>query len=224
MKIRADFVTNSSSSSFIISNQKFSNKEDMYLKIKSLFIEYFQKAKDVIEYCRRDNRFEIIENNGYIRIAINSEKAGKPPYFKIWDEIEEKFGLELYSIPSSMPKWIKKCKTYEQFVAYFEDDKYSMPFTLIDVFNKSSQDEEDVCDILKWYFPCFNSEYDDIDCKYCHEKSPINCEKAQKTKTEKEMFEFMKSNIIVFSEDGHLPNFIVKELSKISNLYCNHMG
>lgn len=224
MKIRADFVTNSSSSSFIISNQKFSNKEDMYQEIKSLFINYFKKANEMINYCRKDNRFEIIENDGYIRIAINPEKAGKPPYFKIWDEMEERFGLELYSIASSMPKWIKKCKTYEQFVAYFEDDKYSMPFTLIDIFNQSSQDKEDVSDILKWYFPCFNSVYDDIDCQYCQEKSPINCQKAQNTETEEEMFEFMKSNIIVFSEDGHLPSYIVKELSKISNLFCNHMG
>ena len=52
MKIRMDFVTNSSSSSFIIGKAKQNNYtvEDVYTILKKLYLKYEEKKQELIPY------------------------------------------------------------------------------------------------------------------------------------------------------------------------------
>lgn len=224
MKIRTDFVTNSSSSSFVISNKKFSTKEEVFQKIKELYREYHEKVKEVIDYCKTDKRFKVEHKDDYFHLSINQKTAGKPPYFEIWDELEEKFGIEMYYAEDKLPEWVDKCNTYDEYIAFYDNDKYKARFFLIDVFDTFSNEDSEVKEILEWYFPCFDSPFDETDCNYCHQKHSDKCKKVQKIKTTEELLKLVDAKIIVSSECGYIPDYIVSKLSEISNLYCNHMG
>lgn len=220
MKIRNDFVTNSSSSSFIISKKISSEnlKEYVFQYIKKLFIEWrdkFQKVSD-------DYGFDIIQ-------------ATWEKITPIADEVEEKYGVDIYDSYCFQQNidWLK-CKTYDDFEKYWwektKGEEY--PDWIFKIVNISDFDEEKRQHIIGWYFPCSYGGH--CNKEWCCNVEEENgetiidknvCQLINKEKIEqKDVMNLYGNGVCVCSESGYMPYYVVEKLSKLSDYCCNHMG
>ena len=206
MKIRTDFVTNSSSSSFIIGKKGDGfTKNDIYLAIKTLYKSYLEN---------RDKLIPVVKNYNIIWDAENKRFMYKE-YGKLTEELMEKrreinsrlekdFGFDVHACFHYDFEWLKY-DTYEEFLKYFENKAKEtnngfgskVPFEIVDFETdtempdgKSFKDSFDYQEIVDWYLPCllFPSDAMDYDingnfigdCHACpfHEKKEL-CEKLK---------------------------------------------
>lgn len=236
MKYRTDFVTNSSSSSFILSFGE--SMEDVYQFVLNLFKEYREKIKYLYQLCEIEDYAFTIKDKKII--ARNGESLWSKNNYEKARNLEKLTEISLFEntvTNISLLDWIDKCPTYKDYLKYWKNLMYIQdydyhihaPFSICDY-------TEDTMDILH-YRP---SDY--IDKKYILRKdSKEKIDKSIENNEvqwyldelyEDENLEEIKNlepaillgRFAILSECGYIPEYVVERLIENSKFACNHMG
>lgn len=277
MKVRTDFVTNSSSSSFIIGKKgDNTTKDSVFLQI----IEFYKEMYEKVELLKQDmEKWDLIWDEEHREFKFNENKKSKW-YKQEWelnDALEKEYGISTWNYFPQKPEWLD-FKTYDEYVSYWvkkraekkienkekgiKDEGYPnvvyAPFYIVDYENdnvinigianaSSNRDETEVIadnwdskGLIGWYFGCADellgtssfpaTPFEKRDCTYCDiKKGSKKCLEFRKnvengTITEENAVIFQLGKICIHSECGHINEYVVEKLNKISNYSCNHMG
>lgn len=254
MKIRNGFITNSSSSSFIIgkTNDDTVTIDSVYQKIRELYKQYYRSCTKMYDYVKNyyPAIFKIVDSNGKKDIHLQAGYDWRCAD-RINEQLKEMYGVSRYdSLPSLEEISWTTCETYteyEQFWIqkiqesktrapfYIRDFSSNVPYIPLDLSTEATECIGDTgngieSDILNWYFPWIeNIKYDCGSCpdsEYCYEKE---CQETKQQFTEMEIpmeqtCLYMLGRICICSECGYIPDSIVEKLSEMSEYSCNHMG
>ena len=232
MKKRNGFVTNSSSSSFIINKKhEFSSVEEVFEFIKELYAEWKQKRDDMIEFCKNDKRYTVIDEDGFVKIQCKKTKPFSNEW-SLWNrELNEKFGMSHYVNLNYDLSWLK-CETYADFLTMTSKNHWYV-FHIIDFANPEQYTYEcgdDMKDIIGWYMPCFGKKAED--CSKCSEFLYCDAQDTLKQSV-KEVQENSHTNetivnffgrFCIASECGFMPEYVEEVLKTMSTFSCGHMG
>ena len=227
MKFRTSFVTNSSSSSFIIQKRgDETSVEEIFMMMKELYSEYRQTVNDLIVYCSQHPKYEIVKDAQtqkplYVQLADTNAWD----YLEECDALEDKFGIPFYHHFCNVD-WVDTCKTYEEYIEFFNGKQ---PFEIIDLSKK-----ENICDIIGWYMPCYYeddmSEFSDCsNCRFADfcdlkEHRPNLANIVKDSNKSSEIIFQVFGQYCITSECGFIPEPVVDKLYKICIFACNHMG
>lgn len=223
-KIRLDYVTNSSSSSFIIGSiNEDLNIDDVFVLIRDLYCELNKKIDSIKIFIQKHPNLHLSYSDKrglYFNEKINFEKE-----MGIRKMIEDTFSIDLYDVrPLKNTDWLN-LHTYQEYQNYWieriKDSEFDYnvhaPFTIIDFLNPKTTflhfhydhkivvETEDVSnhsDIYLWYL-------DEDEILYS-----VNKEKAC----------LSLGRYCISSECGYIPNFVVYQLYELCKYACNHMG
>ena len=252
LKIRNGFVTNSSSSSFIIgkANDNTVTIDSVYQEIKELYKQYYKSCSEMYSYVEKyyPDVFEVV-----------TEKRGKYLHSKkSWDctkiadaQLRLMFGLDHYEELPEVIDWIN-CETYKDYANYWiprmeigvhapfyiRDFSCDDPYVPLDFSTQMRECSGDngngiESDILDWYFPNFEGAVYGCDrCYaqyYCEKDRSEECDSIAEPFKGKDIPEdkvclYVLGKICVCSECGYLPNYVVERLEAMSEYSCKHMG
>lgn len=231
MKIRKDFVTNSSSSSYIISkNSIYKSKEDIYQYIRQITKEYVQKLTDVLDEL--EESYTLTKDYKLIDKTTNKQ-IEHMKLAAILSDIKNKYELDIYDLHDFKFKYYKttryilyKITSYESYAEYCDHNGNHDSFRIIDLTNENNIDDYSYNEIINWYINCYN-DVKRYNCEYCNEINKKYCYIANNSYTSDTPFYSIFGEYAVYEEDGmelRLPDYIRNKLSDISNFCCGHMG
>ena len=232
MKYRADFVTNSSSSSFIVSKKNsIKTTEDLFQYIKKCYSEWFQYRKELIKYCENNPDFKIQyqkdKPQNIIVKTIYGFKTDKDQdkNEKINTYLKRNFKMSLWESLNYDIEWTK-ANSYKEYLELTKQEhflsKNKKPFIIYDFFDPDKELSKDIISIVQWYFPCYLNDFEKPDCDFCNHINTDICHQLKFNKFVIPITEF--GHVCLFSESGFIPDYVVKQLHKESEYSCNHMG
>ena len=230
MKIRKDFVTNSSSSSYIISkNNIYKSQEDIYQYIRQITKEYIQKLTDAL------NELEelYILTKDYKLIDKSTNKQVEPiKLAAILSDIKNKYELDIYDLYDLKVSYtlskdiLYKIINNKTYADYCDHNGNHNSFIIIDLTNDNNIDDYSYDEIINWYISCYN-DVKRYNCEYCNAINKEYCYIPNNNYTSDTPFYSIFGEYAVYEEDGielRLPDYIKNKLSNISNFCCGHMG
>lgn len=254
MKIRNSFVTNSSSSSFIIgkSDDTSVTVDMVFCIIRDLYREFLQKKEELLSYLSLHNMGiffdEKLQCFSFIDKHMDYKKEREIKKF-----IEATFGLSIYDYFHYDFGWLD-CINYNEFEQYWlaksldkTNQHQTFPFTIFDYSKDTSirwivdgkvqledLDKMLTSDILCWYYEGLDCLLYDPECfksceDPCCDNGTLTCASlAEKInsiniKNGNACLELL-GRVCISSECGHIPDYVVRRLSDISEYSCNHMG
>ena len=208
MKVRLGFVTNSSSSSFIIGkkDEEHVTIESVYQKIKSYYLEYLEKIRAVISYIEKHPETNLVYKIEGEYLTFKSTKGS------IWDNphrktIKKDFGIDVWNYFKLNNTWTL-CETYKDYEDYWiykmendNTDRIYAPFTIRSFVSDDMvkwlhhgklsadfRDEDECCGIdikswiLGWYYP-YLEDIMKYNCDTCPNSEWCDKEECNDTRT-----------------------------------------
>ena len=223
MKFRSSFVTNSSSSSFIIGkkDEEYITIESVYQKIKSYYIEYLEKIREVISYIDKHPETNLIYKREGEYLTFESTKDS------MWDNsyrktIEKKFGIDIWDNFKLCNTWTL-CGTYKDYENYWinkmendDTDRIHAPFTIRSFTSNDmvkwlhhgklsedfhSEDESDGIGIKSWILDWYYPYLEDImkyNCDTCTNSEWCDKEECDNTRTMIKGIEFPEDKACLY--------------------------
>ena len=158
MKVRSDFVTNSSSSSFVIGKKDDTSAtiESVYQIVKGLYKELLVARDAALEYISANPKLKIkyVEKDGFGYFEFTDKNIDK--YWEVRDSFEKNFGISSFEYISTNYEWLN-CNTYLEYQNYWLDKmtnadwRVHAPFTIADFLEEKE---------IEWLHYNFNPEYD----------------------------------------------------------------